>query len=99
MVTIRVSFYGVIKDAVSKAQVEIQMPANFTLRQLLDNLRETYGDKFQDSIFDEKFGVKNYVRFFLNKEPVDNFDIDNEIEARGEIIQTSILVMPASEGG
>lgn len=99
MVTIRVNFYGVIKDAVSKSHVEIQMPVSFTLRHLLDNLKKECGDKFQDSIFDEEHGVKNYVRLFVNKEPLDNFELDKEIKATGEIIETSILVMPASEGG
>ena|SRR3990167_1912757 len=99
MVTVQVNFYGVIKDAVSKPQAEIQMPGRFTLRQLLGALKEVCGDKFQDSIFDEKFGVKNYVRFFIDKEPLDNFELDKEIKANGETINTSILVMPASEGG
>lgn len=99
MVNVKVNFYGVIRDAVSKPQVEVQMPAEFTMRQLLDNLKEKYGDKFKDGIFDEQHGVKNYVRFFVNREAVDNFELDKVLKVYGESAETDILVMPSSEGG
>lgn len=99
MVKVKVNFYGVIKDAVSEPQVEVQMPGEFTMRQLLDNLRERYGDKFKDGIFDEQYGVKTYVRFFVNREPVDNFELDKKLKIDGENAETAILVMPSSEGG
>lgn len=99
MVKVKVSFYGVIKDAVKEPQVEVQMSDAFTMRQLLESLREKYGDKFKSSIFDEKYGVKTYVRFFVNKEPLDNFELDKELRINGENAETAILVMPSSEGG
>lgn len=99
MVKVKVNFYGVVKDAVKKPRAEVRMPEEFTMRQLMDNLEKTCGDKFKDGIFDEQYGVKTYVRFFVNREPLDNFEIDKKLKINGEVAEVIILVMPASEGG
>ena len=99
VIRVRVNFYGVVKDIVNEPQVEIQLPDEFTLRQLLDNLKEKFGEKFQEGILDKHCGVKSYVRFFVNKEPVDNFDLDKKLKISGDIADTAILVLPTQEGG
>ena len=99
VITAKVSFYGVIKDIVSEPQVEIQVLDEFTLRQLLDKLKEKFGEKFQEGIMDKHCGVKSYVRFFVNREPVDNFDLDKRLKISGDIADTAILVLPTQEGG
>lgn len=99
MITVKVNFYGVVKDIVNEPQVEVQIPDEFTLRQLLDNLKNKFGEKFQEGILDKHCGVKSYVRFFVNREPVDNFDLDKKLKISGDIADTAILVLPTQEGG
>lgn len=99
MIKVKVNFYGVFKDTVSEPQVEVQMPEEFTLRQLLDNLRARYGEKFEEGILDQHCGVKSYVRFFVNRESVDNFELDKKLKINGESAETAILILPTSEGG
>ena len=99
VITAKVSFYGVIKDIVNEPQIEIQIQDEFTLRQLLDNLGEKFGKNFQEGILDKHCGVKSYVRFFVNREPVDNFDLDKKLKISGNIAETAILVLPTQEGG
>ena len=99
MVKVKVNFYGVLKDSVSEPQTEVQMPGEFTLRQLLDSLTKRYGDKFQEGILDKHSGVKSYIRFFVDREPVDNFELDKQLVIKGESAEAAILILPTSEGG
>lgn len=99
MVKIKVNFYGVIKDSVIEPHTEVQMPEEFTLRQLLNSLKEIHGEKFQEGILDRHCGVKSYVRFFVNREPVDNFELDKQLNVGGDSAEAAILVLPTSEGG
>ncbi|GEM_PF-5944052 len=99
MVKVTVSFYGVTKDSVSEPETEVQMPQEFTLRQLLGSLKERYGEKFEEGILDPHCGVKSYVRFFVNRESVDNLDLDRQLKVRGDSAEAAILVIPTSEGG
>lgn len=99
MVKVKVSFFGVLKDIVNEPQVEVQISEEFTLRQLLDKLRIRLGKKFQEGILDQHCGVKSYVRFFVNREPVDSFDLDRKLKANGGSVETAILVLPTQEGG
>lgn len=99
MAKIKVNFYGVTKDSVNGPYTEVQMPEKFTLRQLLNILKEIHGEKFEEGILDKHCGVKSYVRFFVNREPVDNFDLDKQLSTGGDSAEAAILVMPTSEGG
>ena len=98
-IRVKVSFYGVIKDAVSEPTIEVQMPNKFTLRQLLNNLGDKCGESFRESVLDDQYGVKNYVRLFVNKELIDNLDLDRELGIAERSVDASILIMPSFEGG
>ena len=99
MVKVTVNFYGVVKGALAEPRVEVEMPAVFSVRQLLDSLRKKCGEKFAESVVDEYGRPRPHVRMFINKEVVDNYDLDSKWEISGLEAESSILVLPTSEGG
>ena len=99
MVKVKVNFYGVLKDSGMEPQTEVLMPQEFTLRQLVDSLHKKYGKKFEEGVLDKHCGVKSYIRFFLNREAVDNFDLDKKLNISGDSVEAAILVLPTAEGG
>ena len=99
MVKVTVNFYGVVKGTLAEPRVEVEMPAVFSVRQLLDSLRKKCGEKFAESVVDEYGRPRPHVRMFINKEVVDNYDLDSKWEISGLEAESSILVLPTSEGG
>lgn len=99
MVKITVNFYGVIKGTLAEPKIEVEMPEVFSVRQLLDALRNKCGEKFAESVVDEYGIPRPHVRMFINKEAVDNYDLDFKWKINGLEAESSVLVLPTSEGG
>ncbi len=99
MVKVTVNFYGVVKATLAEPRVDVEMPEVFTVRQLLDSLQNKCGEKFAQSVVDEHGIPRPHVRMFINKEAVDNYDLDSKWKISGTEAESSILVLPTSEGG
>jgi MoaD family protein len=96
MATVKVSFYGVVKDAVDQPYVEVEIPQGATVRDLLQLLAQRYGDSFAQRVLDATTGIKTYVRIFINDRDID--DLDTPI-ADGPVAEATVYVLPATMGG
>ena len=49
--TIRVLYFGLVRNVVKEAEEEVTLPAGATVRKLLDVLCERHGDPLRDALF------------------------------------------------
>ncbi len=50
-ITIRILYFGLVRNVVKEAEEEIILPAGSTVRRLLDVLCEKHGDALRDALF------------------------------------------------
>ena len=96
MATVRINFYGVVKDAVDQPYVEVETPQGATVRDLLQLLAQRYGDVFVHRVLDANTGIKTYVKIFINDRNIE--DLDTPITA-GPDVDATVYVLPATMGG
>ena len=96
---IRVKFYGIIRDVVDGPQVELQLPQNSTVNDLLRSLADRYGDKFVERVFNSQGDLKTYVRVFINNQEVAGNFLTTRLVTEGESAEALVYVLPATTGG
>ncbi len=100
MISIKVKFYGVIKDIIKEPAAEFELEDGATMSDLLDLMRRKYGDEFAQRVLDDRIGVRTYVKLFLNDEEVDNASVSStKLSAAGASAAATLYVMPSSTGG
>lgn len=97
---IKINFYGVIRDVINEPKIEISLPDNSTVLDLLNVLAERYGPKFADRLLTKNKRLQPYVRLFINNTNVDFHQLDMDLGSKGEsTAEATVYVLPASMGG
>ncbi len=96
---IRVKFYGIIRDVVDGPQVEMQLPQDSRVIDLLRSLVDRYGEKFAERVMTSQGGLKTYVKVFINNQEVDANHLNTQLVTEGESAEALVYVLPATTGG
>ncbi len=99
MATVKVKFFGVIRDVTGAQTTEVEMQDGATVMDLLKELHNRYGQPFYDRVLDEAIGVRTYVRLFINNEELPNNKLDARLVEDGVAAEAMFYVMPAMTGG
>lgn len=100
MIQVKVKYYGVIRDVTRAPAAEFQLPDDATLSDLLDQMRQRYGQDFAERVLDHRIGVRSYVKLFLNDEEVGaNALKTTKLSTGGPSPEATLYVMPGSTGG
>lgn len=96
---IRVKFFGIIRDVVDGPQIEMQVPQDATVRDLLGHLANRYGERFAERVMTSDGGLKTYVKVFINNREVDSKNLTVPLVTEGEATEAMVYVLPATTGG
>lgn len=96
---IRVKFYGIIRDVVDGPQIEIVLPHDSTVDDLLRYLADRYGERFVERVMTSQGGLKTYVRVFINNQEVAANDLARPLMTPGETTEATVYVLPSTTGG
>ncbi len=89
MARIKVTYYGLIKTVVDKQEEEYQVSSETTVKQLLQSLIDTYGDKFRLKIFTPEMQILPLVVIQVDGRDIDGLDV--KLKDNSEL---SITVIP-----
>jgi MoaD family protein len=92
---VRIMFLGELRNLTGKKEVEIEANENETVRDLLKEVGEVFGEKISKRIFDENGELSDNVRVLVNGR---NILIGKGLETKlcdGD----SVILMPPLAGG
>lgn len=87
----KVKYFAIFKDKTRKREENIQ---GNTIKNILNNIADQYGDEIKELLFDEKGDLRDYVTILLNSEIVKTDEINKKIEEKDEI-----AIFPPVSGG
>ncbi len=98
---IEIRFYGLIRDIVGDAQLEMRLPPDSTVADLLDALVERYGERFRQRVMDGPESLSRFVELMVNGRQVDRDALDTQLADadQGQTAVVNVLVLPPSAGG
>ncbi|MCD6506976.1 MoaD family protein [Candidatus Poribacteria bacterium] len=68
----RLKFYAVFRDITGQREIDKEFVG--TIRQLLEELCDEFGERFRGYVFDERGGLRKYVKIFVNGRNIDDLD-------------------------
>ena len=97
---VKINFYGVYRDFLDRSGLELELPPEATIRELLQELSEILGGKFRQRILAEDGGLHRHVNLSVNDRQVSPSEIDERLSTddtpRAEV---SVLFVPPMFGG
>ncbi len=105
MVSLRVSFMGIITSFTGVKELALELPERATLRQLLDDLEQRYGPEFGKRVYRNAKPprlLQMCTRIFINGNMVDDSALDEILpppEDGGEYPDILVFILPAATGG
>lgn len=100
MVTVKVKFFGVVRDVTDGPHTVVELDDDATLIDLLQELHKKYGKPFYDGVLSESKGMKGHVKLFMNGEEVDSRKLaTTKVMVDGAAAETMFYVVPATTGG
>ncbi|MFO8017843.1 MAG: MoaD/ThiS family protein [Promethearchaeia archaeon] len=95
MRTVKIKFLSLLKDLIGSEEIELSIPENSTIKELLEELNSQYGEKFKDILYEKPNKLNKGILIGLNGKNIRDIDnLDTKIEAEDEI-----TFMPAIAGG
>jgi molybdopterin converting factor small subunit len=98
---VKVEFFGVVRDLVGKTpRVDIELPDNAPVRDLLYSLFDIYGPKLRERILTSDGEMQSYVKIFINNASLEYGDLEKDLENfGGSASEVAIFIVPAQVGG
>lgn len=95
--TVKIEIYGVVRDLVKDAKVELQLPEGdgVTFRAVLEALGERFGPAFRDRLFDTR-GVRSHVTVIAGGKVIK--DLDETLPGEDEPA-VRVIIFAAAGGG
>ncbi|MCC6888712.1 MAG: MoaD/ThiS family protein [Hyphomicrobiales bacterium] len=95
-ITARIKFMGDLPTIVGQRSLEIEVPADHTVRDLLRILSDTYGEAFTSRVFSRPDKLHHYILLFVDGESIKNRGgLDAKLGA-GEV---DLVMLPMFGGG
>ena len=92
MVTVKISYYGLIKNVVDKAEDENYLSGDATVKELLHSLVQKYGDGFRSMVLTSDWELHPIAIIYLNGRDINEIEgLNSKLEDNSEL---SITVMP-----
>ncbi|MBU4310448.1 MoaD family protein [bacterium] len=92
MARITVRFYTTLKEKVGKGKVELEAK---NVADALEELREQFGTKFTDQLYEPSGKIKDYYILLLSGRSVDRKEIKKTTLKEGDILH----IFPPIAGG
>jgi|ETNmetMinimDraft_13_1059891.scaffolds.fasta_scaffold205379_1 molybdopterin converting factor small subunit len=105
MVSLRVSFMGIITSFTGVKELALELPERATLRQLLDDLEQRYGPEFGKRVYRNAKPPRHLqmcTRIFINEVIVGDDALDQTIplpQDGGPNPEILVFILPAATGG
>ncbi|MFQ6050252.1 MAG: ubiquitin-like small modifier protein 1 [Candidatus Hydrothermarchaeota archaeon] len=87
----KVKYFAVFKEKTKKREENIK---GGTIKEILNEIADQYGDEMRKLIFDERGNLRDYVTILLNSKIVKIDEIDKKIGENDEI-----AIFPPVSGG
>jgi MoaD family protein len=94
-VEVEVKYYAMIRDKAGKKTEKVALPSKSSVKDLVENLIERYGDEFENYIYNNEKQVRDYLSFMLNGINVNSLDGFNTILRDGD----TFSMLPPIGGG
>jgi len=98
---VEIRFYGMTRDLVGESHVEMRLPQDSTVADLLHALAEKYGERFWQRVMDSPGRLSRFVELIVNGRQVDRNALDTPLAGgdprRAAVV--NVLVLPPSAGG
>ncbi len=98
---VAIRFYGLVGDIVGESHVEISLPRDATVSDLLHILRDRYGERFWQRVMDGPERISRFVEVIVNGRQVDRGALDTPLAGgdEGQPSVVNVLVLPPAAGG
>lgn len=95
---VNVRFYGFFRDVVSGSKVELEMPAQSTLRELFNRLVKNFGEQLRERLFTSSGDLETNVKVFLGDTQAMTLEesLGNGQRSSAEV---KVFVLSATAGG
>jgi len=91
----KVNFYATLRDVVGQKTVDIDIPANATVRQLVDKVVERY-PLLRDKLLNQEDNLWGHVHVFINGRDAPFLDDEMQTVIKPE---DTVSIFPAVGGG
>lgn len=98
MSTVKVAYYGLVKNIVGISEEEIVLGKETRLRELLNTLTEKHGDSLRFSLLNTRGELRPLARIMLNGESLEDTGGLDAILKPDQNVSIFLMVAPA-EGG
>ncbi len=97
---VKVNFYGVYRDFLDRPEIELDVDARATVRDMLVSLSEHLGEEFRNRVLGEDGVLQKHVNLAVNDRVVDVSEIDEPLSPDGSSrTHASVLFIPPMFGG
>ena len=98
---VEIRFYGMIRDVVGESQLEMRLPQDSTVADLLHSLTDRYGERFWQRVMDGPGRLNRFVELMVNGRQVDRNGLDTPLAAgdKRQPVVINVLVLPPAAGG
>jgi len=97
-VQVDVHFYGFVRDVVGGSRVELEMPAQSTLRELFNRLVKNFGERLRERLFTSSGDLETNVKVFLGETQSETLE-DAISNPKGASAEVKVFVLSATAGG
>ncbi len=88
-------YFGPLYEIVGKRREKVDASRSSTLADLLEDIRETHGQKFSNFVFDSKGKIRSSILFAVDGESISKSDL-NKIECSS--VKEFVILPPISGG-
>ncbi len=100
MIEVSINFYGVIRDTVDKREIEITLPDEATVKDLIEFLVKKYGNKFKERVLDPEGNLRKSVKLSIGDRVIRNDGMDERLKSKNSSkSEVTIFIFPQLGGG
>jgi molybdopterin converting factor small subunit len=100
MVTVKVKFFGIVRDITRAPVTEIEVDDDATVLDLLQALQRECGQSFSDAVLSDVNGLQSHVMLFMNDEEVNRWKLgETKVVGPGGGAEAIVYVIPSAVGG
>jgi len=94
--TVRMKFMGDLTTIIGQRNLELEMPAESTVRDLFASLSKTYGEAFTARVFSNPTKLHHYILIFIDGESIKGQGALDAKLGKGEV---DVVMLPMFGGG